>query len=204
MRLFTSQGAPNPRRVDIFLAEKGITIERVLLDLNALQQKSDEFRARNPIARVPVLELDDGRHLPESRAICSYLESLYPEPNLMGVDATERAFIEAVDRQVEFTLMLTIANAARHCHPGLATLEAPQFAEFGASQRGKLADVARWLDDRLAAQPYVAGPRFTIADITAICAIDFARVIKWKPADAGLAHIAAWRARMAERPSLAG
>lgn len=202
MRLHTSKGAPNPRRVDIFLAEKGVVIERVLVDLNSQQHKADDFRARNPIARVPVLELDDGRCLPESRAICGYIESLTPEPNLMGVDATERAFIEASDRQVEFSIFLTIANAVRHAHPGLATLEVPQFPDFGASQLGKLTANARWLDERLAAQPYVAGERFTIADITAVCAIDFARLMKWKPADAGLAHIAAWRDRVGQRPSL--
>ncbi len=203
VKLHTSARAPNPRRVDMFLAEKGVKIERVLVDLNAGQHKSDDFRAKNPIARVPVLELDDGRLLPESRAICTYLEGIYPEPNLMGKDATERAFIEAADRQVEFSIFMTIGNAIRHSHPGLAVLESPQFAEFGASQLGKLTGNARWLDERLATQPFVAGERFTIADITAFCAIEFAKLLKWRPADGGLDHLAAWRERIAQRPSAA-
>src|SRR4051794_34699666 len=124
MKLYTSSRAPNPRRVDMFVIEKGIAdIERVQVDLNAGDHRSAAFIARNPFARVPVLELDDGRHLAESRAICTFLEARYPEPNLMGMDADERAFIEMADRQVEFFLLLSVANAVRHTHPGLAALE---------------------------------------------------------------------------------
>lgn len=204
MRLYTSMRAPNPRRVDMFLAEKGVhDIERHLLDLNAGQHREAAFLARNPLARVPVLELDDGRFLAESRAICTYLEVLYPEPNLMGRDGEERAFIEMADRQVEFNLFAIGANYIRHTHPGLAGLEQPQFPEFGKSQGEKMAQNARWLDQLLATRPYVAGERFTIADITAFCAVEFARLVKFKPADAGLMHLAAWRDRIAERPSAA-
>ena len=111
MKLHTAARAPNPRRVDMFIAEKGIEgITRELVDLNAGEHRSDAFTARNPMSRVPVLELDDGRFLAESRAICSYLESLHPEPNLMGTSAEERAFIEMADRQVEFHLVGTIAH----------------------------------------------------------------------------------------------
>lgn len=202
MKLFTSPRAPNPRRVDMFLAEKGVSnIERVLVDINAGQHKSAEFSALNPVQRVPVLELDDGRLLAESRAICGYLEALYPEPNLLGRNAEEHAFIEMADRQVEFSLFATIANAVRHTHPGLAPLENPQFKDFGTSQLAKLADNARWLDAQLSRQAFVAGERFSIADITAFCAVEFARLLKWKPAEAGLPHLHAWRERIAERPS---
>jgi glutathione S-transferase len=102
MKLFVSPRAPNPRRVLMFLAEKNILgLELVQVDLNAQEHKSDAYRAKSPLARVPALELDDGRVLTETRAICTYLEGLFPEPNLMGADATERAFIEMADRRVE-------------------------------------------------------------------------------------------------------
>ena len=202
MRLHTAARAPNPRRVDMFLAEKGVRdIERVLVDLNASEHKQEGFLARNPLARVPVLELDDGRCLAESRAICSYLESVYPQPNLMGRDAEERAFIEMADRQIEFYLFASIGNCIRHSHPGLAVLEQPQFPDFGASQGLKMRAHARWLDSHLATRDYVAGERFTIADITAFCAIEFARLIRFRPADEALAHLQAWRDRIAQRPS---
>ena len=202
MKLHTSPRAPNPRRVDMFIAEKGIEgIERQLYDLNRGDHRRSDFLARNPMARVPVLELDDGRCLAESRAICTYLEGLYPEPNLMGVDATERAFVEMADRQVELYLLATIANFVRHTHPGLAALEQPQFADFGASQGEKMLEAARRFDEQLRTREWMAGDRYTVADITAFCGLEFARLVKFKPADAGLARLAAWRDRVAARPS---
>lgn len=202
MRLYTAARAPNPRRVEMFLAEKGVgDIQRVPVDLNAGEHRAAAFLARNPLATVPVLELDDGRCLAESRAICSYLETLYPEPNLLGANGEERAFIEMVDRQVEFQLFARIANCIRHTHPGLAVLEQPQFAEYGAAQGRKMRDSARWFDHQLAQHPYAAGERFSIADITAFCAVEFARLMKFKPGDEGLPHLQAWRNRIAERAS---
>ena len=204
MKLHTSLRAPNPRRVDMFLAEKGITgIERVFYDINKHEQRTPAFRAMNPIARVPVLELDDGRFLAESRAICSYLEALQPEPNLMGRDPVERAFIEMADRQVEHGLLAYVANCARHTHPGLAPLEQPQFPDFGASQGEKMLEAARTFDDLLSRREWMAGDRFTIADITGFCGLEFGRLVKFRPADAGLVHLAAWRDRVAARPSAA-
>ena len=166
------------------------------------EHRSSDFRAKSPLAKVPVLELDDGRMLGETRAICSYLEGLYPEPNLMGETFEERAFIEMTDRRMEFYLFGSIANCIRHTHPGLAPLEQPQFADFGRSQGEKVREVARWLDEALGRQPFVAGERFTIADITAFCAIEFARgLMKFRPGAEGMAHLQAWRDRVAERPS---
>ena len=202
MKLHTSLRAPNPRRVDMFLIEKGITaIEREVYDLNAGEHRSAKFTAMNPIARVPVLELDDGRFLAESRAICSYLEYLYPEPNLMGVDAVERAFIEMADRQVEMTLLAAVANHVRHTHPGLLPLENPQFADYAAEQGKRMVAAAALFDQLLSQRPWMAGDRFTIADITAFCGLEFARLVKFRPADAGLKHLADWRERVAGRPS---
>jgi len=204
MKLHTSLRAPNPRRVDMFLVEKGITgIAREVYDLNAGEHRSARFTAMNPVARVPVLELDDGRFLAESRAICSYLESLYPEPNLMGVDAEERAFIEMADRQVEHTLLAAVANFVRHTHPGLRPLENPQFPDFGKAQGERMLWAASLFDQMLAGRPWMAGDRFTIADITAFCGLEFGKLVKFRPADAGFSHLADWRERVAARPSAA-
>lgn len=205
MKLYTAFRAPNPRRVAMFIAEKGIEgIEQVMIDLSTNEHKSAAFLARNPLAQVPALELDDGRMLCETRAICTWLEGYAPEPNLMGEGYEERAFIEMADRRVELRLFAAIANCIRHTHPGLAKLEQPQFPEYGASQGEKMRDVARWLDQTLAGQPYVAGARFTIADITAFCALEFARgLMKFRPGEEGMQHLQAWRDRIAERPSAA-
>ena len=205
MKLYVSSYAPNPRRVAMFIAEKGITgIESVHVDLAANEHKSERFLAKNPMARTPALELDDGRVLSESRAICTYLEGLYPAPNLMGEDAEERAFIEMADRRAELNLLLGIANCVRHTHPALANLEQPQFADFGLSQGEKMRENARWLDAQLATQPFIAGARFTVADITAFCALEFGRALmKFKPGAEGLNHLQAWRDRIAERASAA-
>ena len=154
------------------------------------------------MAKVPALELDDGRVLTETRAICTYLEGLYPQPNLMGVDSEERAFIEMTDRRVEFYLFGGFANCIRHTHPGLAALEQPQFADFGRSQGEKVRELAKWFDTLLTEQPWMAGSRFTIADITAFCALEFARgLMKYVPGENGLAALQAWRDRVNERPS---
>jgi len=203
MKLYTSARAPNPRRVLMFIAEKNIAgIEQVGVDLGQGQHRSEAFLALNPLGQVPVLELDDGRLLSETRAICTYLEGLQPQPNLMGADFEERAFIEMMDRRCELQLFLKIANSVRHCHPGLATLEQPQFGDFGTSQGQKMRDTARWLDGVLAARPYVAGERFTVADITAFCALEFARgMMKFRPGAEGMGSLQAWRDRVAERPS---
>ncbi|MFW2354141.1 glutathione S-transferase family protein [Hydrogenophaga sp.] len=204
MKLYVSQRAPNPRRVQMFMAEKGIEgIEQVVLDLNAQEHKQAAYLSKSPLARVPALELDDGRVLTETRAICTWLEGLHPEPNLMGRDAQERAFIEMADRRMEWYLMLPLANAVRHTHPGLAPLEQPQFPDFGQSQLVKVKETAIWLDGELQRHPWVAGDRFTIADITAFCTVEFGKLMRFKPADAGLHALQAWRDQVAARPSAA-
>lgn len=203
MKLYISTFAPNPRRVTMFIAEKGITgIETVMIDLATGEHRSEAYLAKNPMGRVPALELDDGRVLSETRAICTYLEGLHPEPNLMGANFEERAFIEMADRRVELHLFLGIANCVRHTHPGLAALEQPQFPEYGATQAEKMRDTARWLDGQLAHQPFIAGSRFTVADITAFCGLEFGRgLMKFKPGAEGMLNLQAWRDRIAERPT---
>ena len=203
MKLTISPRTPNPRRVTMFIAEKGITgIEEVALDLMAGQHRDPAFLAKNPLGRVPVLELDDGRVLTETRAICTYLEGLQPQPNLMGEGFEERAFIEMADRRVELHLFSAAAHWVRHGHPALVALENPQFPDFATAQAGKLRETAQWLDQVLAGQPYIAGERFTIADITAFCALEFARgLMKYRPGAEGLQNLQAYRDRIAERPS---
>lgn len=206
MKLYVLPRAPNPRRVQMFLAEKGIDLAAqgiglVNVDLNAQEHKSAAFRAKSPLARIPALEFDDGRVLTETRAICTWVEGQHPEPNLMGVDATERAFIEMADRRVEWYFLLPIANCVRHTHPGLAPLEQPQFPEFGRSQGEKLRETAAWLDAELQRQPWIAGERFTIADITAFCALEFAKLMRFNAGEQGFSTLQAWRDRVAQRPA---
>jgi glutathione S-transferase len=203
MKLYTSPRTPNPRRVLMFIAEKGIAgIELVQVDLFKGEHRSEAFTGMNPMAQIPVLELPDGRQLAETRAICTYLEGVYPQHNLMGEGFEERAFIEMADRRAELQLFLKAANCIRHTHPGLAPLEQPQFADFGAEQGRKMRDTARWMDGLLARQAYLAGERFTIADITAFCALEFARgLMKFRPGAEGFGNLQAWRDRIAERPS---
>lgn len=203
MRLYRTSRAPNPRRVTMFIAEKGISgIDHVEVDLAAHAHRAGGFTARSPFSKVPALELDDGRVLTESRAICSWLEARYPEPNLLGMDAEERAFIEEADRQVELYLFFPLAMWVRHTHPGLAILEQPQLPDFAATQAERARDAARILDIRLGNREWIAGNRYTIADITAFCAVEFARgLVKWTPASDGLDRLQAWRDRVASRPS---
>ncbi len=203
MRLHRTPRAPNPRRVTMFIAEKGIDgIELVDVDLAAQAHRDAAFVARSPFSKVPALELPDGRVLTESRAIQTWLEGRFPEPNLMGRDADERASIEEADRQVELYLLFPLAMWVRHTHPGLAVLETPQLPDYAASQAARGREAAAILDRRLAEREWIAGERFTVADITAFCALEFARgLVRWRPADDGLVHLQAWRDRVATRPS---
>lgn len=202
MKLYMSPRAPNPKRVCMFIAEKGLdAIQSIAVDLNAGAHREQDFLSRNPLARVPVLELDDGRFISESRAICTWLEGVYPQPNLMGEGSDERAFIEMYDRYVEWYILLPTAQWVRHAHPGLVALENPQFPDFAQNQAAKRDLGLAWLEQQLGKYPWVAGERFTIADITAFCAIEFSRVMKFKPGDAGYLNIQRWRDELAARPS---
>lgn len=203
MKLYITAKAPNPRRVTMFVAEKAITqVALVSLDLQQGEHKTAAMLAKSPLAQLPVLELDDGRALTESRAICSYLEGLVPEPNLMGRGFEEHAFIEMADRRVELSIGLTIIQAVRHSHPALAPLEQPQIEPLARVQAERMRSHARLYDELLGRQAWVAGDRFTVADITLYCMLEFAKgLLRYVPGDEGLAHLQAWRDRMAERPS---
>jgi len=203
MRLYYARHAPNPERVMMFLREKdalgAVAVEDV--DIMGHGHRDDGFRAVSPLAQLPALQLDDGRSLTESRAICRYLEGAFPEPNLMGRDAEEQAFIEMWDRRVEFGWLTPLAWWLRHGHPGFATIE-EQIPELAPRGERDFKRFAAWLDDRLAASDWIAGDRFTIADITAFATVGFARVAKWRPGDE-LPNLRAWRDRMTARPAAA-
>ena len=204
MKLYTAPRAPNPKRVRMFMAEKGLSadaIELINVDLNAGQHKLPEFVSKSAMARIPALELDDGRMLCESRAICTYLEDAFEGPKLMGQGHEQRAFIEMTDRYVEWYIMMPLAAWIRHTHPGLAVLEGTQFPDFGQHQAPKFEAGVQWLDEPLSKQAWVAGDAFSIADITAFCTLEFARLVKFKAVDKGFHHVARWHAAMAARPS---
>ena len=137
MKLYNSNLAPNPRRVRIFLAEKGVKIPRIEVDLAKLEHKAAEFSALNPFQTIPILELDDGTRIAESIAICRYIEELWPEPNLFGLTALERATIEMWQRQLELRLLLPIAQVLRHSHPHMAEMENPAGSRMGGGQSAK-------------------------------------------------------------------
>jgi glutathione S-transferase len=199
MLLYTSKTAPNPRRVHVFLAEKGIDVPRVEVDIGRAENRGAEFLARNPIGQVPVLELDDGTRLAESVAICRYFEELQPEPDLFGRAPLERAQIEMWNRRMEHEIALPVFATFQMTHEFFKG-RVEQVPEFGAASKRKAIARLGWLDAELASREYVAGSRFTIADITALAAIDFGRVtgIRIAPEQK---HLAAWHARVSARPS---
>ena len=203
VRLYTSKYAPNPRRVRVFLSEKGLSIPFVDVDIAKLEQKSPEFSAINPFQTVPALELDDGEILCESIAICRYLEDLHPEPNLFGLGARERAEIEMWQRRLELYLFFPVAQAYRHSHPAAKTLELPQqLPEWAEINRGRVLEVFARVDAVLDSRRFIAGERFSVADITGLCALDFTKPARITiPKD--LVNLQRWREEISSRPSAA-
>lgn len=199
MKIYDSNTAPNPRRVRIFLAEKGIQVPYEQVDIGNAVNRSDEFRKKNPMATLPVLELDDGTCIAESVAICRYFEELQPNPPLMGVDAKDRALVEMWQRRMELELLLPVADAFRQRHEFFKgrILQVPEYAEV---QKKNAESRLAWLNEVLANRPFIAGERYTIADITALCAVDFGRVskIKIQPEQTNLAR---WHEAVSSRPS---
>jgi glutathione S-transferase len=200
VKLYNSNLAPNPRRVRIFLAEKGVTAPTVDVDLARLEQKSQAFSALNPFQGVPALELDDGTIIAESVAICRYIEELHPDPPLFGVGALERAMVEMWQRRLELHLFFPIAQAFRHSHPAMKAMETPQIAQWAEVNRERaLAAMARF-DEALRERPFIAGERFSVADITGLVALDFTRPARIAIPDE-LTHLRRWREALAARPS---
>ena len=201
MKLYTSHRAPNPRRVRWVMAEKGVEdVELVELDIMAGEHRTPEYRARVGVPHVPALELKDGATISESIAICRYLESVYPEPNLFGRDASEQAVIEMWTRRCEFYLANPIMLNVRHSHPALAALEATQVPQVAEYNRVAAEKFMRTLDRRLAEHEFIASDRFTIADVVAVVGLDFARLIKYRPPEE-FTHLARWLEASRARPA---
>ncbi len=199
MKILETRQAPNPRRVRIFLAEKGIVVPYEELDLMQGALKSTDFTAKNKFQRVPVLLLDDGTAIAETMAICRYFEETKPEPALFGRGAMGKAMVEMWNRRMELGLLFHVAQAFRHTHPAMATLEVPQVKDWGEANKPKALEVLSILDDQLGSTRYVAGNDYSVADITALVAVDFMKPARiQRPV---LANVDRWYAEVSARPS---
>jgi glutathione S-transferase len=199
MKIYEFTQAPNPRRVRIFLAEKGITVPCVQVNIAAAENRKPEFVAKNPMGTLPVLELDDGTCLAESVAICRYFEETHPEPRLMGSDAKDKAVVEMWQRRMEFEILMMTAGCFRNTSDFFKG-RIPQSKEYGEICRNAAVKRFEWLDKELASRQFIAGDRFTIADITALVGIDFGRVsqIRIQPEQKNLQR---WYDAVSSRPS---
>jgi glutathione S-transferase len=202
MKLYDGGRAPNPRRVRIFLAEKGIKIPTEQVDLGKLEQRSDAYTAINPMQRVPALVLDDGTVIAESIAICRYFEAVQPEPALFGRGAVESALVEMWNRRAELHLLFPVASVFQHLHPAMKAMVNPQVGAWGEANKPRVFDFLQFLDRELKNRPYVAGENYTVADITAMIAVDFMRVSKMTVPD-NFANVRRWHEAVSARPSAA-
>ncbi len=191
--------APNPRRVRMFLAEKGIDLPETLVDMRKREHKSPEYRAKNSLGQIPTLELDDGTAISETVAICRYFEETSPEPPLFGKTATEKALVDMWVRRVEFAVMMPVGNFWRHAHPYTAAL-LTQYKDFGESNKETYKGAQKWLNRELEGREFLVGDSLTMADICLLSTVDFAEWIGL-PVEAEFENLTAWRARMKARPS---
>lgn len=205
--LYDCATAPSPRRARILLAEKGVAHATVQVDLRTGEQLGDAYRAINPQCTVPALRTEDGLLLTDNAAITAYLEARHPEPALLGRTPAERAAVASWNWRVEFEGLLAIAEALRNGSPAMANralpgpVNYPQIPELAERGRARVQQFLATLETQLATQPHVAGQDFSVADITAVVAVDFARVVKIRPGDEH-PHLLRWRERMGLRPSM--
>jgi glutathione S-transferase len=200
MKLYDGGRAPNPRRVRIFFAEKGVPLPEIVpIDIARKEHKSEAFTKLNPAQRLPVLELDDGTALAETMAICRYIEALHPTPTLFGADAREQAVVEMWNRRVELGLFASVSAVFRHGHPSMAELE-DQVPEWAEANREHVDDHLMILELQLAANPFVCGEALTVADITAGIAIDFMKPSRL-PLPEDFVNIRRWHGELSARPS---
>lgn len=198
--LYDGGRAPNPRRVAMYLAEKDIEVSTERVDMGKLEHRSDSINALNPLMKMPLLVLPDGSVLTESIAICRYFETLFPEPNLFGHGAKQAAIVEMWQRRVELEFLFRVAQAFRHIHPAMKEWEVPQIPSWGEANRPKAIWFAELLNAQLADNEFVCGDAFTVADITAIIAMDFSKPAKIIYPDE-LKNLHDWAARMRARSS---
>ena len=202
MKLFDGGRAPNPRRVRVFLAEKNLRVPLVSVDMAAMEHKQEAISSRNPLQRLPVLELDDGTIITESVAICRYFEELHPSPPLFGEGALGKALVEMWQRRTEFHLLLSVAQAFRHIHPAMKTWEVPQIPEWGEANKSKAVEFLKMLDVELGAREFIAGDAYSIADITGMIAVDFMKPARIQmPEECG--NVLRWYRTVSSRPSAA-
>lgn len=202
MKIYDGGRAPNPRRVQIFLKEKGLSIPAQQLDLNLHEHRTPEMAAKNPAQTVPFLELDDGTIISETIAICRYLEELHPEPCMFGDTPLKRAQVEMWNRRVEFGFFLRVAQSFRHLHPGAAVLEGEQIPDWGRKNQVLAVDYMKILNDQLAGNKFIAGDAFSVADITALVAAQFLKPARVAIPEEGFEHLNRWFSEVSERPSV--
>jgi glutathione S-transferase len=200
MRLYDGGRAPNPRRVRVFLAEKGVTVPLEPVDLGALAQKSPGYSAINPLQRVPALVLDDGTVITESIAICRYFEALNPDPPLFGVGAKDIAHVEMWNRRLELHLLFPVSHVFRNSHPAMKEMEVPQVPAWAEANKPRIAEFLGVLDRDLEDRPFVAGDHYTVADITGLVAIDFMKPAKLAVPE-NCTNVRRWHAAVSARPS---
>jgi glutathione S-transferase len=200
MKIVEQSRAPSPRRVRIFLAEKGIAVPCEQVDLMKLDHRSPRFAEMNAMQQVPVLVLDDGTAIAESVAICRYFEELQPEPALFGKGARERAIVEMWNRRMELGLYYRVAQCFRHTHPAMVQLEMPQVKEWGEANRPRAVEMLEWMNRELAGRRFVAGGSYSIADITALVAVDFMKVARIERPPQ-LKNLERWYSEVSSRPS---
>lgn len=200
MKLFDGGKAPNPRRVRVFLAEKGIALPLEPVDLGALAHKSPAFTAINPLQRVPALVLDDGTVITESIAICRYFELLHPDPPLFGVGPKEVAIVEMWQRRMELHLMLQVGHVFRNSHPAMKEMEVPQVPAWAEANKPRVMEFLEVLDNELKDRRFAAGDRYSVADITGMIGIDFMKPAKLTLPET-LVNVRRWHADVSSRPS---
>ena len=206
--LYDCATAPSPRRARILLAEKGVPHETVAIDLRSGEQMGEAFRRINPQCTVPALRTEEGVVLADNAAIAAWLEAAYPEPALLGKTPLEKAEVASWNWRAEFEGLLAVAEALRNGSPAMANRalpgprDYPQIPELAQRGLQRIQDFFAALDERLAGREFLATDRLSIADITAVVAVDFARVVKLKPGEQH-PNLLRWRATLAQRPSMA-